>query len=306
MSQRDYYEVLGIEKSSTQDEIKKAFRRKAVEHHPDKGGDETAFKEVNEAYEVLSDEKKRQAYDQFGHAAGAGNAGFNDQGAGMGGNPFGAGFGGAQGFDGVQFDFGGGGINDIFEMFFNGGGRGRARDVEISITIDFDEAIHGTTKELSLRVADHKAGERKNEEVKIKIPAGIDDGQAVKLSNKGEVGQDGSRGDLYVRVQIRPDRRWHRQGSDIITEATIDMVTAAIGGELEVETISGDVTIKVPEGTQNGKILKLSGKGMPVVGSERHGDHLVQIAVEIPTKLSAKQKELLREFQKSGKRRFFG
>jgi molecular chaperone DnaJ len=306
MSQRDYYEVLGVEKSASKDDIKKAFRKKAVEHHPDKGGDEAAFKEVNEAYEVLSDDSKRQAYDQFGHAAGAGNAGFGDQG--MGGNPFGAGFGGAQGFDGVQFDFGGqgfGGLNDIFEVFFNGG-RGRARDIEVVVSIDFAEAIAGTTKELSLRVADHKSGERKQEAVKVKIPAGIDDGQAVKLAGKGEIGQDGSRGDLYVRVQVRPDRRFHREGANIISEIEIDMVTAALGGEIEVETITGPVTIKVPEGTQNGKILKVSGKGMPLVGSDRHGDHIVAINVSTPTKLSSKQKDLLREFQKSAKKRFFG
>jgi DnaJ-class molecular chaperone len=198
MDKRDYYEVLGVEKSATPEEIKKAFRKKAVELHPDRGGDEAKFKELNEAYEVLSNEQKKQAYDQFGHAAGAEQAG--------GGNPFAGGgnpFAGAQGFEGMEFDFGGGGLNDIFDMFFTGQ-RNRTRNVEISITIEFEEAVKGTTKTISLRVADSKDGGRKNEEVKIKIPAGIDDGQSIKMAGKGEINQNGDRGDLYVHIRVRP------------------------------------------------------------------------------------------------------
>lgn len=303
MNKRDYYEVLGVDKSATADEIKKAFRKKAVELHPDRGGDEAKFKEANEAYEVLKDPQKRQAYDQFGHAAGADQAG----GGYGGGNPFGAGFGGfqGQGFDPneIRFDFGGG-INDIFDMFFRGQ-QNRTRDVEIAVVIDFDEAVKGSTKELSLRVADNKNGGRKQENIKIKIPAGIDSGQAIKLEGKGEINQNGDRGDLYVRVQVRPDARFEREGSNIITKAQIDMVDAALGVEIDVETITGKVKLKVPAGTQPGKILKLSSKGMPIINSDRHGDHYVVVEISVPTKLSSKQKEALKEYRLNSKKKRF-
>jgi molecular chaperone DnaJ len=303
MNKRDYYEVLGVDKSATADEIKKAFRKKAVELHPDRGGDEAKFKEANEAYEVLKDPQKRQAYDKFGHAAGADQAG----GGYGGGNPFGAGFGGfqGQGFDPneIRFDFGGG-INDIFDMFFRGQ-QNRTRDVEIAVVIDFDEAVKGSTKELSLRVADNKSGGRKQENIKIKIPAGIDSGQAIKLEGKGEINQNGDRGDLYVRVQVRPDARFEREGSNIITKAQIDMVDAALGVEIDVETITGKVKLKVPAGTQPGKILKLSSKGMPIINSDRHGDHYVVVEISVPTKLSSKQKEALKEYRLNSKKKRF-
>lgn len=302
MNKRDYYEVLGVEKTASQDEIKKAFRKKAVELHPDRGGDEAKFKEVNEAYEVLKDEKKRQAYDQFGHAAGADQAGGGAYG---GGNPF-EGFQGAQGFsgEGIHFDFGGGGLNDIFDMFFNGGGN-RTRDVEIALTIDFDEAVKGTTKEISLRVADRQNGGRKQEEVKIKIPAGIDNGQAIKLEGKGEVNAQGQRGDLYVRVQVRPDKRFERDGHNIVSQIKIDMVQAALGTDYSVETIDGEAILKIPPGTQPGKLFKMSNKGMPIVNSTERGDHIVVVDVAVPTKLTNKQKELLKDFEKSAKKHRF-
>lgn len=299
MDKRDYYEVLGVSKDASPEEIKKAFRKKAVELHPDRGGDESKFKEINEAYEVLKDPQKKQAYDQFGHAAGADQA--------SGGNPFGSGFGGfqGQGFDPneIRFDFGGG-INDIFDMFFRGQ-QNRTRDVEISIAIDFEEAVKGTTKELSLRVADNKSGGRKQENIKIKIPAGIDTGQAIKLEGKGEINQNGDRGDLYVRVQVRNDSRFEREGSNIISKANIDMADAALGTEIEIETISGRVKLKVPAGTQPGKVLKLSAKGMPIINSDRKGDHYVVIDISIPTKLTGKQKEALQNYRASSKKKRF-
>ncbi len=306
-SKRDYYEVLGVAKGATTEEVKKAFRKKAVQLHPDKeNGDEEKFKELNEAYEVLSSDQKRQAYDQFGHAAGADQAGGGAYG---GGNPF-EGFGGGQGFDanGIHFDFGGAGggsgLNDIFDMFFTGA-RNQARNVEVMLTIDFMESVKGVTKEISLRVTDRQKGGRKQEDVKIKIPAGIADGQSIKLAQKGEVSPNGQRGDLYVHIQVRPDRRFQRDGYNIVSEAVVDMVDAALGTEIEVETISGKVRLKVPAGTQAGKVLKLSGKGMPLLSSERHGDHLVVISVEVPAKLSAKQRELLEEFKKADKKHKF-
>jgi len=302
MNKRDYYEVLGVDKSASQDEIKKAFRKKAVELHPDRGGDEAKFKEVNEAYEVLKDEKKRQAYDQFGHAAGADQAGGGAYG---GGNPF-EGFQGAQGFggEGIHFDFGGGGLNDIFDMFFNGGGN-RTRDIEIALTIDFDEAVKGTTKEISLRVADRQGGGRKQEDVKIKIPAGIDNGQAIKLEGKGEVNAQGQRGDLYVRIQVRPDKRFERDGHNIVSRIKIDMIQAALGTDYEVETIEGEATLKIPPGTQPGKVFKMTGKGMPIVNSDQRGDHIVVVEVGVPTKLNTKQKDLLKDFEKASKKHRF-
>lgn len=303
MDKRDYYEVLGVAKSATPEEIKKAFRKKAVELHPDRGGDEAKFKEVNEAYEVLKDPQKKQAYDQFGHAAGADQPG----GGYGGGNPFGAGFGGfqGQGFDPneIRFDFGGG-INDIFDMFFRGQ-QNRTRDVEIAIAIDFEEAVKGTTKELSLRVADNKNGGRKQENIKIKIPAGIDSGQSIKLEGKGEINPNGDRGDLYVRVQVRADSRFDREGSNIISKVHIDMVDAALGTEMEVETISGKVKLKVPPGTQPGKVLKLSGKGMPILNTDRHGDHYVVVEISVPTKLNGKQKEALQRYRENSKKKRF-
>jgi molecular chaperone DnaJ len=294
MDKRDYYEVLGVAKGASADEIKKAFRKKAVELHPDKSnGDEAKFKEVNEAYEVLGNEQKRQAYDQFGHAAGAEQAG--------GGNPFAGGgnpFGGAQGFEGMEFDFGGGGLNDIFDMFFTGQ-RNRTRNVEISITIEFDEAVRGTTKTISLRVADSKNGGRKNEEIKIKIPAGIDDGQSIKMSGKGEINQNGDRGDLYVHIRVRPSREFRREGANIISELDVDMADAALGTEKDVKSLSGSFTIKIPAGTSPGKILKMSGKGMPVLGTNRHGDHLIIVNIIIPKKLNTKQRKALEEYKKA-------
>lgn len=294
---RDYYEILGVDKSASQDEIKRAFRKKAVELHPDRGGDEAKFKELNEAYEVLSNEQKRQAYDQFGHAAGAEQAGGGNPFGGQ-GNPFG---------DGVQFDFSGfgGGMGDIFDMFFRGA-QNRARDVEIAITIDFMEAARGTTKELSLRVADHKSGGRKQEDVKVKIPAGIDDGQSIKLSGKGEVNSQGERGDLYVHVRVRPHKSLRREGANIISQISLDIADAALGCETEVETLDGNVVVKIPAGSGPGKIVKLTGKGLPIINTGRHGDQLIVIDIDVPKKLNAKQKAALEEYKKaSGKKHFW-
>jgi DnaJ-class molecular chaperone len=301
MDKRDYYEVLGVSKGASQDEIKRAFRKQAVKLHPDKEtGDEAKFKELNEAYEVLSNEQKRQAYDQFGHAAGADQAG----GGPTGGNPFG----GAQGFDGVQFDFsgfnGGGGMGDLFDMFFRGA-QNQTRDVEIALTIDFMDAAKGVTKELSLRVADRKSGGRKQEDIKVKIPAGIDDGQSIKLEGKGEINAQGQRGDLYVHVRVRPHKSLRRDGPNIISQITLDMADAALGTEVDVETLDGEVTVKIPAGSEPGKVVKISGEGLPIIGTNRKGDHLIAINIEVPKKLNHKQRKALEDYQKATKKHFW-
>ena len=294
----DYYSTLGVGRGASEDEIKKAFRKKAIEHHPDRGGDEEQFKEINEAYEVLKDDQKRATYDQYGHAAGAEQAG----------GPFGGGAGqGPAGFEG--FDFSGfagqggqagfSGFEDLFGAFF-GGARSRPRDVEVSMTIDFREAIFGVTKDITLRVADHQKGERVQEDIKVQIPAGIDDGQSIRVEGRGETNQQGAKGNLYVHIRVRPDKEFERQGSHIVSRVKVDMVDAALGTTAEVKTLDGKVKIKVPAGSQHGKVLRLSGKGVPVVNSTRRGDHLVEVLVEVPHKLSSKQKKALEDYRAAG------
>lgn len=291
MSKRDYYEVLGVQKGASDDEIKKAFRKLAIKYHPDKNpGDKEAeakFKEANEAYGVLSDKTKRARYDQFGHA-GVGGAG--------GGNPFGGGAGGFN-FNGqnFNFDFGGGGLDDILGSIFGFGGgfRGarRGRDYRTSVTIDFKDAIFGVTKEVSVD----------GEQVKLKTPAGIYDGQQIRLSGKGGPApeQGGQRGDLYVEVRVRAHKHLTREGDLILSEVTVSMVEAVLGTEVDVETVDGPITMKVPAGTQPGTNFKLSGHGAPRLGGEERGPQIVTVNVEIPRNLSRKQKELMEEFAKT-------
>lgn len=364
MTKRDYYEILGVSKDASPDEIKKAFRKAAVKYHPDKdNGDEAKFKEANEAYEVLKDQQKRQRYDQFGHAGVGGDSGFG--GGATGGNPFGGfDFGGQN----VEFDFG-----DIFSQFFGGGTRGaqeprRGRDVETSLTLDFNEAVFGADKKVSLTMDDEcshckgsgvepghslktcptckgagqqtrvmntifgqiqqavtcetchgrgqvpekvcsvcrgKGTERREQKVTIKIPAGIDDGATIRLREHGEAIGDGARGDLYVHVRVKPHKKFTREGDLILSEEHISMTDAALGTEIDVETVDGKVTMKVPAGTQSGTDFKLSGHGVPHLRSERRGSQIVQVIVDIPTKLSKKQRELLEQFASAKKRSLF-
>ena len=298
MSKRDYYEVLGVNKNASDDEIKKAFRKLAIKYHPDKNpGDKEAeakFKEANEAYSVLSDKTKRQRYDQFGHS-GVGGAG-----GGAGGNPF-------EGFNfngqSFNFDFGGGGfggLDDILGAMFGGGFRGvrRGRDYRTTTTIDFKEAIFGCTKNVSVD----------GEQIKLKIPAGIYDGQSIRLNGKGGPApqEGGQRGDLYVEVRVRAHKRLTREGDLILSEVTISMVEAVLGTEVDVETVDGEVTMKIPAGTQPGTNFKLSGHGAPRLGSDERGPHIDTVNVEIPKNITRKQKELIEEFDKAKKRSFFG
>ena len=273
-------------KDASDDEIKKAFRKLAVKYHPDKNpGDKEAeekFKEANEAYSVLSDKTKRSRYDQFGHA-GVGGAG------GGAGNPF-------EGFNfngqSFNFNFGGGGFDDILGSLFGMGGgfRGarRGRDYQTTTTIEFDEAIFGTTKKVTID----------GEDVSLKIPAGIYDGQRIRLSGRGGPApqEGGQRGDLYVEVRVRAHKTLTREGDLILSEVTIPMVDAVLGTEVDVETVDGTVTMKVPAGTQPGTNFKLSGHGAPRVGYSERGPQIVTIEVEIPKKLTRKQRELMEQF----------
>ncbi len=367
MSKRDYYEVLGVGKDASADEIKKAFRRKAIEYHPDKqGGDEVKFKEVNEAYEVLKDPSKKQRYDQFGHAGVGGNGG-------MGGNPFEGfgGFGGAQGQN-INFDFGDLGLGDIFGSFFgggNGGGRQRAtrgNDVESRVEIDFEQAVFGTEVDLKLTLEDtcehckgttvepghelktcdtcggsgqvvtatrtifgniqqaaicptckgsgkvpekactvcHGKGTRaKQQKIDLKIPAGIDDGAVIRLREYGEAIAGGPKGDLYVNIRVRPHKKFTREGDLILSEEHIGMVEAALGTEIEVDTVDGPITMKVPAGTQSGSDFKLSNHGVPHLKGSTRGAHIVTIMVDTPTKLTKQQRDLLEQFDAPVKKR---
>lgn len=367
MSQRDYYEVLGVSKDASADEIKKAFRKAAVKYHPDKdGGDEVKFKEVNEAYEVLKDAQKRQRYDQFGHAGVGGNAGAG----GYGGNPF-EGFSGFNG-QGFEFNFGDGGLGDIFGQFFGGGqpsrGPTRGRDVESQIQLTFEEAVFGVERDLAFDMEDecsHCHGttvepghelktcptcqgagqqtrvmntmfgavqqavtcetcrgrgrvpekvcsvckgsgtERRKQTITLKVPAGIDDGATIRLKERGEAVANGAKGDLYVHIRVKAHKKFTREGDLILSEEHVDMIDAALGTEIEVETVDGKVRMKVPAGTQSGTDFKLSGHGVPHLRSDRRGAHIVQIIVDTPTKLTKKQRELLTEFGAGKKRGFF-
>jgi molecular chaperone DnaJ len=362
MSKRDYYEVLGVGKSASADEIKKAFRQAAVKHHPDKeGGDEAKFKEINEAYDVLKDAQKRQRYDQFGHA-GVGGA----SGGGYGGNPF-------EGFQGqnVNFDFGEG-LGDIFGQFFGGGGRQRApqrgRDVEVSLQLTFEEAIFGIETNIDLdmdtecahckgttvepghdmktcptckgagqqtrvmntmfgaiqqtvtcetcdgrgkipekvcTVCNGKGTERRRQTIKLKVPAGIDDGATIRLTGRGEAIGIGQKGDLYVHIRVKAHKHFTREGDIILSDEHVPMVDAALGTEIDVETVDGTVRMKIPAGTQSGTDFKLSNHGVPHVNSERRGPHIVNIIVDTPSKLTKKQRELLEEFDAGKKRGLF-
>lgn len=300
MAKRDYYEVLGVPKNASDDEIKKAYRKLAIKYHPDKNpGNKEAeekFKEISEAHEVLSDKQKRARYDQFGHA-GVGNG----AGGAYGGNPF---AGGNFNFNGqaFNFDFGGaGGFDDILGSLFGFGGPRRPRrgaDYQTNVTLTFEEAIFGTTKTVEVD----------GKELKVKIPAGIDDGMSIRLAGKGGPAPEGAteRGDLYVRIRVKPHKTLTREGAIILSEQKIDMVDAALGCEIDVETVDGKITMKVPAGTQSGTPFKLSGHGVPYRSDGDRGPHIVTVIVETPKNLSRKQKELLEEFKNNKKRGFWG
>lgn len=347
---KDYYEILGLKRDATLEEIKKAFRRLAHQHHPDKaGGDAERFKEISEAYQTLSDPEKRQRYDRFGSTAGPSGFRWEDvQRAG--------------GFDfrNANVDFG-----DVFGDFF-GFGRERRRttergaDVEVELSIDFRESVFGVEKLLEVSghhrcdrcsgrgtepgsamvncttcrgagVVEHiqhtffggirsqttcpscyGTGERPKinckhcrgtgavrgrHQLRVTIPAGIDDGQSIRLREQGEPGTRGSRvGDLFVRIRVRPDSKFRRDGDDILTRRTVSMMQAVLGAKVSVETVDGQVQLTVPSGTQSGRLIRLSGKGVPRLDGKGRGDGIVEIVVKIPEKLTKEQRELLEQF----------
>ena len=356
-NKRDYYEVLGVQKSASADEIKKAYRKAAMKYHPDRNpGDKEAeakFKEVGEAYEVLSDDSKRQRYDQFGFAGVDPNYG------GGGNGPYGAGFSGFGDF---------GDLGDIFGEFFGGGRSSRANaqnaprrgeNIMSRLELTFEEAAFGCEKEVATPRIENcaacngsgsadgvietcsqcggrgqvrsvqnfmgmqmqstttcpmcngrgkmvknpcntckgKGKVRKTNRVKVKIPAGVDAGQSVRVRGEGNVGANGGvNGDLLVEIYIKRHAIFTREDFDVLCEVPITFTQAALGAEIEVPTIDGKVTYEIPEGTQTGKEFVLRDKGIPEVGNpRRRGNHRFTVVVETPTKLSKEQKELLRQ-----------
>jgi DnaJ-class molecular chaperone len=291
----DYYDMLGVAKGATDSEIKSAYRKQALQWHPDKHKDnkeaaEKRFKEINEAYQILSDSEKRRAYDQFGHAAfspgGAPGGGFSSRGGGFqqGQSPFGGtwkvytsggGPSASSGFGG--FDFGD--PFEIFEQFFGGGSPYRAaRMPRYSITISFMEAMEGVEKEVSM------GGKKK----KIKIPAGVDDGSRIRF------------GDFILSINVQPHDVFDRDGSDLHVRVAIPFSTAVLGGNIAVPVIHGETKIKIRPGTQSGSIIRLRGKGAPTLRGRGHGDLYIRLNVAIPEKPSREQKKKIEEMKGEG------
>ncbi|MBT8087091.1 MAG: molecular chaperone DnaJ [Gammaproteobacteria bacterium] len=347
MAKRDYYDVLGVSKSASADEIKKAYRRLAMKHHPDRNKDddssEAKFKEAKEAYEVLKDADQRAAYDRFGHdgvrgAAGGGPGGFS-----------------AEGFGDI--------FGDVFGDIFGGGGRRgggpqvfRGADLGYELQLDLEKAVAGDNvtidvptqiscetcdgsgarkgsepvqcstcsgvgqvrmqqgffsiqqtcpacKGAGTTIADpcpdcHGRGRvRKTRTLSVKVPAGVDDGDRIRLSGEGEAGRNGGpAGDLYVEIRVKPHKIFKREGSNLSCEVPVSFATAALGGEVELPTLNGNVSLKVPAGTQSGKVFRLRGKGVTTVRDPRIGDLFAEVAVETPVNLTAEQRELLEKF----------
>jgi molecular chaperone DnaJ len=359
MSKRDYYEVLGVAKNASEADIKKAYRRLAMKHHPDRNPDdksaEARFKEVNEAYEILTDAQKRAAYDQFGHAG-------VDPSMAAGGRGPGGGFYGAAGSASFADIFG-----DVFGDIFGGGGGGarrgsqafRGADLRYNLELSLEEAVKGT--EVHIRVPTFEScdtchgsgaqpgtqastcttcgghgqvrmqqgffsiqqtcpacrgsgkvikspcttchGEgrvRGTKTLSVKVPAGVDEGDQIRLGGEGEAGQNGGPGgDLYVQVRLKAHDIFKRDGDDLHCEMPLSFVTAALGGELEIPTLDGRASLKIPAGTQTGQLFRLRGKGVRNVRSGQVGDLYCHAAVETPVSLTKRQKELLQELEAS-------
>ena len=347
MAKQDYYELLGISKSADEKEIKRAYKKLAMQYHPDRTkGDkekEEKFKEIQEAYEVLSDKQKRANYDQYGHAA------------------FEQGFGAGGGFGGADF---GDIFGDMFGDIFGGGGRGRQRvvrgdDLRYDLEITLEEAVKGTTKDIKIHALApcetchgtgaeagskvetcphchgsgrlrrqqgffvteqpchfcHGSGKKiekpcktchgdgrvnKPKNLSVKIPAGVDTGNQLRLSGEGAAGENGApAGDLYVVIHVKEHHIFERDGSNLYCEVPISFTMAALGGEIEVPTLDGRVKLRIPEETQTGKLFRMRGKGVTSTRSGYAGDLICRIVVETPVKLNEEQKELLRKLEES-------
>jgi molecular chaperone DnaJ len=356
---KDYYQILGVDRKATKEDIKKAFRKLAHQHHPDKGGDEAKFKEISEAYQILSDDAKRSQYDQFGAHTGAsgGAGGFNWQdfaGQGVNWNDFATGNGGA----GFEFDLG-----DIFSAFTGGGTKTRrGRDISVDIQINFSEAIFGTERNIlinkvgvcdtckgngaapgsSMKECSTCAGKgkihetrrsfmgtftavadcptcfgkgkipeklcadckgagvnKRSEEIKVVIPAGIEHGEMIRLSGRGEAVPGGITGDLYIKVHVERHPVFKRQGDNLLMELPIKLTEALLGSEHMIETIDGELTLKIPEGITYGDVLRVRNKGVPTASGKR-GDLLVRIIFKTPSKLSKKAKQAVEDLKKEG------
>src|SRR5438132_2084273 len=308
---RDYYETLGVSKTASEDDIRSAFRKLARKYQPDVGKDKKAaeekFKQINEAYEVLSDPEKRKKYDQLG-------ADWNQPGGfkpppEWGGQP-GGGFyqSGGDGRGGVQCEFDGTGFSDFFEAFF-GGGRGRSAfggfggreataergaDVEADILVTLEEALHGSKRNVSLR----RAGSNKLEKYQVQIPKGVHEGQRIRLAGQGEAGARGGKsGDLFLRVRLARHPDFSVEGSDLIHEVKIAPWQAVLGTELKVPTLEGNVRLKIPSGTQAGQRFRLRGRGLPSSSGTR-GDLYVEVQINMPKKLTDREREIWRELAK--------
>lgn len=361
---KDYYQILGVAKDASADDIKKAFRTLAHKYHPDKGtGNEAKFKEASEAYAVLSDKKKRAEYDSFGRFAGAGHGGaggFN--GAGFDFSQFQGGFNGAGfGQSGVEFDLG-----DIFGEFFGGGGSARAqsrgRDVSIDIELSFKESVFGTERRVLLAKVNTcsacagsgaKKGSKmkscaacngkgiiretrstffgaftsqrecptcygkgqvpeepcavcrgagvakEQEEIRIQVPAGIQDGEMIRMPGRGEAAPGGSAGDLYIKIHVKPDTAFTRQGNDIVTTLPIKLTDALLGTTHMVQSLDGEEKVVLPLGVAHGDMLRVTGKGIPGARGKR-GDLLVKVQIDFPKKLSKQAREWVEKLRSEG------
>lgn len=346
---KDYYSILGVPKSATEDDIKKAFRKLAHKYHPDKkGGDEAKFKEVSEAYAVLSDKRKRTEYDMYGRT-------FNERGA---GSDF-SGFQGFEGFNGAEFDFG-----DIFSEFF--GGRGsrerRGRDISIDLEVTFKDAVFGTERRVLITktaacstcsgngakpgtksdscstcngkgtIRDtrstflgtfsatrecHQCGgkgtipkevcracagrgvAKEQDEVKITVPAGVRDGEMIRLPQRGEAIPGGTPGDLYVKLHVKEDARFSREGNVLSTTLAVKLTDALLGATYNLETLDGHTSVTIPSGVSHGEVLKIKGQGALLPNGAR-GDLIVRITITLPHKLSRKAKEIVESLRDEG------
>lgn len=313
MEYKDYYKILGVEKSATPKDIKKAYRKLAAKYHPDKNaGDKNAeekFKEINEANEVLSDPEKREKYDKLGanwqayEQAGGDWRQYANHSQNNGGQTF-----YYEGDPSEFFGGGGSGFSSFFDMFFGGGGQqgfsGRSRrsqhgfsggDIQAELPITLLESYQGSKRTFELS----------GQKLRITIKPGSYDGQQLKIKGKGQPGANGGKsGDLYIVLRVENDPRFQRKGNDLAINKTIDLYTALLGGKIEILTLTGSVNMSVPKGTQSGKTLRLKGKGMPIYDSNSYGDLLVEIQVEIPKNLSKEEEELFKKLRQiSGRKR---